>query len=103
MFGRLTSYSYANVVEKYHRHALYGGAALGAGYYSLRPHTRVNTMSDTIFGAAFSLGVGGLAGLGALSLHPLVIGGIVVGVPTYMLQRVYAPTAQMKNQSNSGA
>ncbi len=91
------------VVEKYHSHALYGGAGIGAGYYALGSHTRVNTMSDTIFGAAFSLGAGGIAGLAALWLHPLVIGGIAVGVPTYMLQRVYAPTAQTNTPANSDA
>lgn len=57
-----------DTVEKYSRHSMCGGAAFGAGYYALKGQEKTNTLGDTVFGAAFSIGAGGLLGLGALCL-----------------------------------
>lgn len=76
-----------DTVEKYTKHAMCSGAALGAGYYALKDETKTNTLGDTVFGAAFSIGAGGLLGLGVLCLHPLVIGGVITGIPTHMIRK----------------
>jgi hypothetical protein len=86
-------FNYSHVVEAYSRHAMYAGAGIGATYWVTDDSRKgSSTFLGNVAGAGLCTGIGMLGGLGTLTLYPLVLAGLAVGGPTYLIQRVGSKT-----------
>jgi hypothetical protein len=89
MFSKLLKgYSYHKFTEDWFFFARNGGAAVGAIGWLASDHRGCTSLSEHIIGGAFFTGVGMLTGIGALGLHPIMVAGVVVGVPAYYVDRL---------------
>ena len=63
------------------------GVGVGAVSYIVKDHGRGTTLSDHIMGGAFYATVGGVAGIVTSLAHPILFAGLVVGIPSYTVQK----------------
>lgn len=63
------------------------GVGMGAVSYVVKDHGKGTTLSDHMMGGAFYTTVGGITGVIASLAHPILFAGLVVGIPSYAVQK----------------
>lgn len=89
MFSRsIASYSYERVLQRWGMPAVRLGAGVGALDYLVDYSKRPDSFFSNVLGAAFYTGAGAVIGGALVFAHPLVVAGIAVGAPAYVVQRL---------------